>query len=244
LNPSRHLLFDEEKTMKRCCLAATLVAVLGLAVSAPVRGQMGMDLFKRPAIAKVFHPVIGKGAVYASTDKNGKDRKSEIAIVGKDSFEGQEAYWMQFVSTDPDGKTYIGKTLITPSDFQFHKMIIQPPGQQAMEMPINMNSNAAARKEKMEDFADWHSVGTESVTVPAGTFSCEHWRNDKTKSDIWTSDKITPFGMVKEVSGSGSSQVLVSVLDNAPDRITGPVKQFDMQQMIQQMQQQRQHPQQ
>ena len=223
--------------MKRCLLPAAVLAVLGLAVSSPAHAQMGMDLFRRPAISKVFHPVIGKGAVYTNTDKNGKDRTSEIAIVGKDSFEGQEAYWMQFVSTDHDGKTYVGKTLITPNDFQFHKMIIQPPGQQAMEMPMNMNSS---RKEKMDEtFADWHTVGTESITVPAGTFSCEHWRNDKTKSDIWTSDKITPFGMVKEVS-SGSTQVLVKVLDSAPDRITGPVKQFDMQQMIQQMQQQRQ----
>jgi len=30
--------------------------------------------------------------------------------------------------------------------------------------------------------------------------------------------------------------VLVKVLDNVPDRITGPVKKFDMQEMMQQMQ--------
>ncbi len=60
-----------------------------------------------------------------------------------------------------------------------------------------------------ENMNEWHSVGTESVTVPAGTFSCEHWRNDKSNSDIWTSDKVTPFGMVKEVSPTwqhGSNQ--------------------------------------
>jgi len=202
---------------------------------------MGMDIFKRPAIAKYFHPVVGKGAVYMNTDKDGKSHNTEIAVVGKDSFEGREAFWMQFVNNESEGKTYVGKSLITTSDFQFHKMIIQPPGQQAMEMPINMN---AARKEKMEDsLADWHSVGTETITVPAGTFSCEHWRNDKRNSDIWASDKVTPFGMVKEVSNGGGTQVLVKVMDNATDRITGPVKQFDMQQMIQQMQQQRQSPQ-
>ena len=96
---------------------------------------MGMDIFKRPAITKVVHPVVGKGAVYEDTGKDSKSRTSEISVVGKDTVDGKEAFWMQFVSTEPDGKTVVGKTLITTSDFQFHRMIIQPPGQQAMEMP-------------------------------------------------------------------------------------------------------------
>jgi hypothetical protein len=229
--------------MQRCWFVFTFLAALSLAAAFPAQAQMGMDMFKRPAIAKVFHPVVGKGAVYLDAGKDGKtNRTTEIAIVGKDSFEGKEGFWMQIVSTDPQGKTFVGKSLITPGDFQFHRMIIQPPGQQAMEMPMNMN---AARKEKIEDnLSEWHSLGTESVTVPAGTFSCEHWRNDKTHAEAWTSDKVTPFGMVKEISSNGDIQVLGKVLDNATDRITGPVKQFDMQEMIQQMQQQRQqHPQ-
>ncbi|HWN76158.1 MAG TPA: hypothetical protein VNO13_10450 [Candidatus Udaeobacter sp.] len=225
--------------MKRSWHVLTILAAIWLAAASPTHAQMGMDMFKRPSITKVFHPVVGKGAAYLDTDKDGKtSRTSEIAVVAKDSFEGKESYWMQIVSTDPQGKTFVGKSLITPGDFQFHRMIIQPPGQQAMEMPIKMN---AARKEKIEEnAAEWHSVGTESITVPAGTFSCEHWRNDKTHAEIWTSDKVTPFGMVKEISGNGNTQVLSKILDNATDRITGPVKQFDMQQMMQQMQQ---HPQ-
>jgi hypothetical protein len=51
------------------------------------------------------------------------------------------------------------------------------------------------------------------------------------------------FGMVKEISGNGNTQVLSKTLDNTTDRITGPVKQFDMQQMTQEMQQHRQQPQ-
>lgn len=225
--------------MKRSWYVLAVLIVLALAAPQYASAQMGMDMFKRPSITKVFHPVVGKGAVYLDTDKDGKNsRTSEIAIVGKDSFEGKESFWMQIVSTDSQGKMFIGKSLITPADFQFHRMIIQPPGQQAMEMPMKMN---AARKEKMEEnLNEWHSVGTESVTVPAGTFSCEHWRNDKTHAEVWTSEKVVPFGMVKEISGNGSTQVLSKILENATDRITGPVKQFDMQQMMQEMQQQRQ----
>ena len=224
--------------MKRSWHVLAILAAISLAAASPSHAQMGMDMFKRPSITKVFHPVVGKGAAYLDTDKDGKtSRTSEIAVVAKDSFEGKEGFWMQIVSTDPQGKTFVGKSLITPGDFQFHRMIIQPPGQQAMEIPVKMN---AARKEKIEEnAAEWHSVGTESITVPAGTFSCEHWRNDKTHAEIWTSDKVTPFGMVKEISGNGSTQVLSKILDNATDRITGPVKQFDLQEMMQQMQQ---HP--
>jgi hypothetical protein len=228
--------------MKRRWLVLAILAAISLVAASPSHAQMGMDMFKRPSITKVFHPVVGKGAVYLDTDKDGKtSRTSEIAVVAKDSFEGKDGFWMQIVSTDPQGKTFVGKSLITPGDFQFHRMIIQPPGQQAMEMPMKMN---AARKEKIEEnAADWHSVGTDSITVPAGTFSCEHWRNDKTHAEIWTSDKVTPLGMVKEISGNGNTQVLSKILDSATDRITGPVKQFDMQQMMQEMQQHRQQPQ-
>jgi len=229
--------------MKRSWIAAAVVAVLSLAVANTAHAQMGMDIFKRPSITKAFHPVVGKGAAYLSTNKSGGTRNTEIGIVGKDSAEGKEGFWMEFVSSANNGKQMVGKVLITTGDFEFRRMVFQQPGQPAMEMPMNMMG--AARKEKMEDrLGEYHSVGTESVTVPAGTFSCEHWRNDKTHGEVWTSDKVTPSGLVKEVSPNGETEVLVKVLDSFPDRITGPVKQFDVHQMMQEMQQRRQQPQQ
>jgi hypothetical protein len=87
-------------------------------------------------------------------------------------------------------------------------------------------------------------VGTESITVPAGTFSCEHWKNDKTGGEVWTNEKVTPFGLVKEMSND-HSMVLLKVLNDYPDRITGPVQPFDPQMMMQQqMQRRQQQPQQ
>jgi len=203
---------------------------------------MGMDLFKKPDIAKAFNPVVGKGAQYLNTSTSATPAKTstiEISIVGKESVEGKDGYWMEFVSTTEKNQLSVGKALFTKDDFQFHRMIVQVPGQGAMEMPFN--STAANRGKPQESMNDWHSVGTESVTVSAGTFSCEHWRNDKSNSDVWTSDKVTPFGMVKEVSLHGS-MVLTKVITDAQDRITGPVTKFDPQQMMQQMQQQHQKP--
>jgi len=225
--------------MKRCCLGLTVLAIC-LSVASTASAQMGMDLFKKPDIAKAFNPVVGKGAQYLNTTASTSAKKSstmEMYIVGKESVEGKDGFWMEFVTADEKNQTFVGKALFTKEDFQFHRMIMQMPGQGAMEMPFNPT---AAHREKMEEnMNEWHSVGTESVTVPAGTFSCEHWRNDKSNSDVWTSDKVTPFGMVKEVSPQGI-MVLTKVITDAQDRITGPVKKFDMQQMMQQMQQQ--HP--
>ena len=229
--------------MKRSLSVLAVLLMLTLAAAQPSHAQMGMDMFKRPAITKVFHPVVGKGAVYVDAGKEGKDvRTVEIAVIGKESFEGKDGFWMQFVSTDPQGKTIVGKSLITPADYQLHRFIVQQAGQPAMEMPAQMNP---AHKQQMEEnFNDWHSIGTETITVPAGTFACEHWRNDKTHAESWTSDKVTPFGMVKSLKANGETELLSKLIDNATDRITGPVKQFDMQEMMQQMQQQhQQHPQ-
>jgi len=231
----------KENPMKRCWIGLAVLAVCFL-VASSASAQMGMDLFRKPDIAKAFNPVVGKGAQYLSTtDAKGttRTRTMEMYIVAKESVEGKDGYWMEFVMTDEKNQSSVGKALFTKDDFQFHRMIIQAPGQGAMEMPFNPN---AARKEKMEDtINEWHSVGSESITVPAGIFSCEHWRNDKRNSDIWTSDKVTPFGMVKETNPNGG-MVLTKVITDAQERITGPVKQFDMQQMMQQMQQQHQKP--
>jgi len=225
--------------MKPKTCVVSLLLVLGFASSA--WAQMGMDLFKKPSITKVFHPVVGKGAQYETTSKGTESRVTtmEMGIVGKETVEGKDGYWMQFVSSDAKGQSAVGKALFTVDDFQFHRMIVQPPGQGAIEMPMNVSGRT--REKIDEQMKDWHSVGTETITVPAGTFSCDHWKNDKDGAEVWTSDKVTPYGLVKE-TGKNSTMVLVKVLDNVPDRITGPVKKFDIQEMMQQMQQQRQQP--
>jgi hypothetical protein len=227
----------KEKIMKRNVWVTFCAFVLTLALASVARAQMGMDMFKKPAVAKAFHPVVGKGAEYETTSNGSGDAKThtmEMGVVGKESVDGKDGYWMQFVVTTNKGQTMVGKALITGDDFQFRRMIVQPPGQPAMEMPVTF---AARNRGNMEEaMADFHSVGTETVTVPAGTFNCDHLKNDKDGSEIWTSDKVSPYGLVKRTSKDGTT-VLVKVLDDYQDRITGPVRQLDMQQMMQQRQQ-------
>jgi hypothetical protein len=228
--------------MKRMALVVSLSAVLGGACA--VHAQMGMDMFtKRLTITKVFHPVVGKGAQYETTKGSGsKPTEMEMAIVGKESVEGKDGYWMQIAFSGENGQKMVGKSLITADDFRPRRMIVDMPGQGAMEMPMNMSApRANARNEMQEKMNDWHSVGTETITVPAGTFSCEHWQNVKGDQNAWTSDKVYPFGLVKSV-GQGDTTVLVKVLDSVPDRITGPVKKFDIQEMMRQKMREQQKP--
>src|SRR5271170_6565167 len=93
---------------------AVLIALLGFASTA--KAQMGMDLFRQPAIGKVFHPVVGKGAEYLSTSTRAGETKTmslEMGIVGKDMVDGKEAYWMQFAASGENEQMQTGKALIT-----------------------------------------------------------------------------------------------------------------------------------
>src|SRR6266436_2612786 len=192
-----------------------LVLAALLCASAAARAQMmGLSPFKKPNIADIFKPVVGNGAVYETrrTDQEGAPKQPlEMTVVGSESFEGREAYWLEFAHMDPrSGSLGYAKMLMTRDDFQPHRMIVQQAGQPAMELSLHASMHASMHKHKEEELEKWHLAGSESITVPAGTFSCQHWKKDEGVGDVWTTDKVSPFGMVKYIS-SGESMVLVKV---------------------------------
>ncbi len=128
--------------------------------------------------------------------------------------------------------TVYSKALISKEDFQVHRTIMQIPGHPAMEMKVNPTSQDVQRRQ--DELSQWSQTGTETITVPAGTFVCQHWKKNDGKGDVWANDQISPFGMVKEVNPS-SSMVLVKVIKDAKDHITGPVTPFDPQAFRQMM---------
>ncbi|HEY1585939.1 MAG TPA: hypothetical protein VGH63_09650 [Polyangia bacterium] len=58
-------------------------------------------------------------------------------------------------------------------------------------------------------------VGSEKITVPAGTFETKHYKRDLPKEaggmtlDVWMSDKAVPTGVVK-LSGSGGVEMVLA----------------------------------
>ena len=79
-------------------------------------------------------------------------------------------------------------------------------------------------------------VGTESVTVPAGTFTCQHYRMKDGSGDVWISEKVGPWGLVKAVD-KGQTIVLNKAITDGKDHITGTPKKFDPMEMMRNRQQ-------
>lgn len=215
-----------------------LAAAVCLLATHHASAQLGMNIFKKPNIADLFKPVVGSGALYETQASNRQKDASqmEMAIVAKEMVDGQQGYWMEFghkALSDPGPMRY-SKILVT-NDFQFKKLIFQQPGQPAMEMPFNPTQQA--KNNMHEELDKWHQVGSESITVPAGTFSCTHWKKDTGTGDVWASDKISPMSVVKMVT-QDETMVLVKVINGATDHITGPVTKFDPQAFGRQMRQQ------
>jgi hypothetical protein len=218
--------------MKR--LLGVLLAAAGcLCLSAGVVGQMGIGLFSKPNIADIFKPVVGSGAAYEqqSTDPKRPGAQLEMTIVGKEMTPTGEAYWMEVGHTDPKEGAMMYTKMLVSKDFQFTKIVFQRPGQPAMEMPFDPSQ--AAKHNMKDEMAKWQQVGTETITVPAGTFRCAHWKKDDGTDEVWTSDKVTPMAMVKQ-AGKNNSMVLTKIINGATDHITGPVTKFDPQAFMQQ----------
>ena len=51
---------------------------------------MGMEFFKKPAIADIFKPVVGSGAVY-ETERDQKKSTMEMTVVGQEAVDGKDA---------------------------------------------------------------------------------------------------------------------------------------------------------
>jgi hypothetical protein len=173
-------------------------------------------------LATFWHPVVGSGAVYETTEKDGgRKRTMELTVVGKESVEGKEAYWLEVAMQSPDmSGTIYAKDLMIPGEFRPLRVIFQLPGSPAMEMPLRPNPNAKLHLGDKKTT----KVGSETILVPAGSFVCDHWKADQT--DVWVSSKVSPLTVVKSVS-QRDTQVLVKTLTNVKDHITGPVQPFD-----------------
>jgi hypothetical protein len=225
-----------KKTM--IVLFAMLTAVF------PVAAQMGMGMgmgARVPTLSGIWHPVVGTGASYEVTKSDGVKIPYEISIVGKEDVDGKPAYWMEMSMVDPrtSSNVYV-KSLTTVNENHVisSRMIMQMPGQDPMEMDSTMAAQARRMQEPPSSDINEKAeiVGTESVTVPAGTFTCQHYRMKDGSGDAWVSDKVSPWGLVKGM-GKGETIVLTKAITDAKDHITGTPKKFDPMQMMRNRQQ-------
>ena len=97
----------------------------------------------------------------------------EMAIVGKETVDGKDAYWWEMAMPDQRaGGEMVFKTLLVMDGENTHasKMIMQFPGKPPMEMPAGMGRGDHSRV-PTDARNDAEDLGSESITVPAGTFT-------------------------------------------------------------------------
>lgn len=211
-------------------VAALLVAATPLAAQ-----MMGM---MPPTVSGVWNPTVGSGATYEMVDKNGQKQTLTFAIVGKEDSNGQTGYWQEFQMTDKSGKPVVVQLLMVKDGLQMTtpKMILQsgsqPPMQMSMSTIMAMSSRGGFTPPPppKADFRDTaERVGVESVTTPAGTFECEHWRNKDGSGEIWFTPKLAPWGLVKMTSDKNGTMIVTKVITDAKSHITGtPMNMDDM----------------
>ena len=207
-----------------------LIAFATTALTQLSSAQRGM-MMQPPDIAGVFNPVVGSGASYEMVKTNGEKIPFDMAVVDKDASGG---YWIEYSMQNPklNGPVYMKNLMVHQSDdIIIQRSIMQMPGRPPMDMSSMMSMKAMQSPKEKADFrANAQNMGTESVTTPAGTFSCEHWRNAKDGTDVWLSDKIVPWRLVK-MSGANNTLTLVKIISDAKTHITGtPVSMEEMMQ--------------
>ena len=208
---------------------AAFLCALCLGVAASAAAQFGHRGPQAPQIPTPFKPVVGSGAEYQFTGK-GENADFAYAVVGKEQVDGNEGYWLEIRIHNKKMKgEMVMKELMVMNGSQpeLKRLISQPPGRPAMELPSSMLGMVKKRtptsvggNEKIGGLGQ--KIGTESITVPAGTFECDHYRTQEEGStvDLWISSKVSPYGVVKMVRND-ATMVLQKVLTNETSHIKG-----------------------
>jgi hypothetical protein len=202
-----------------------------LLAAVPAAAQMGMGMGMRtPDIPGVFHPVNGSGAVYHISTARQPNLNVAIAIVGQEG----DAYWMEIRMSGTQNGDIVMKQLMSPGGNgrqpQITRRIVQTGGSPPMELPAGMGNMSMGRGAPGAASATHEmgaKLGTESITVPAGTFECDHYVSTSAsgkKADLWISTRISPYGLVKMTS-EDTNMELQKVLEHEATQIKGePMK--------------------
>ena len=212
------------------------IAVLALAAG-NASPQMGMGT-RPPQFKGVWNPVVGSGAAYQVDGKESHKSEMEVAVVGTETVDGKPGYWLEMTMKDPrmDGTVYMKNLIVLDGkNTRMRRMIMQAPGQPPMEFPLEMTQRGRPQEQHADIREQAERLGTESVTTPAGAFTCEHYRLKDGSADVWVSDKVAPWGVVK-MTGRDSNMTLVRVITNAKTHITGTPQKFDPMEMMRRQQ--------
>jgi hypothetical protein len=196
-----------------------------LVAAAPLTAQSLAE-----ACAAVGELTVGQWAQYQLTSPEIPGGATmRFAVVGTEAVGGTEHYWHETTMTGAMGEVVM-QMLIAGypyADGDIQRMIVKQGNQPAMEfsaqMMAMMRQSGAGRnpaQSATDDCGAATLVGTETVTVPAGSFDVLRIRPAETNAgDLWLDIDI-PFAIVRFSDGVGNVMELVAHGMDATSAIT------------------------
>jgi hypothetical protein len=178
-------------------------------VAAPLNAQDQAE-----ACAAVTQSKVGYWAEYDLDDRSTNEVSSlRFAMIERPK--EADRTWYEFQAATNRGDVIV--QLDVPGwPFEVEQVtgvIVKMAGQPAMRLPTEMLAMLQQQigDNPMADFADRCAasalLGTESLEVPAGTFSTLHIRSDDGGAEAWISPDV-PFGIVKGIAPEGGTLIL------------------------------------
>ena len=210
--------------MRKIVLTVSVLLILSPVLSAYAQFGRGSG----PRFYSDFKPVVGGWSEYQTTEKGGSSSKMKMAVVGKEG----DAYWYEMAMEGRREGKVITKMLVSgdPGETKnVKRMIVKTGDNPAMEMPVQMMEQAAKPQEPKGKIVD---KGTETIKVPAGTFTTQHmqYQDGERVVDTWVAKDVSPYGMVKSQS-KDFEMVLLGYGTGAKTQITETPQKFEMPQM-------------
>jgi hypothetical protein len=154
---------------------------------------------------KLVNPSVGVWAWYDVKDTtSGEHVFLRQAVVGEAKVDGKNGFWIETEVVPRIGYPIIYKMLLTGpagDPKNIHKLIFREGSNEPKEVAVD---TAAAQPGSLGS-AERKTVGTEKIETQQGAVEAEHVvaEQDGKKTDVWTSDKVPPMGILKLVSPDG-----------------------------------------
>ncbi|MCS4540839.1 MAG: hypothetical protein HY929_00725 [Euryarchaeota archaeon] len=155
---------------------------------------------------------VGQWVQYNVKDREGKESTMKYSIVGSEVIEGKTYFWYEMKVETAQGKSIL-KYLFSPDLSEIKRVVVKSGDQPAVEMPASFfgQYKKSAQTAPSQSTVETGKVGTEVINVPAGTFTCIHYRTttDSTTFDSWISGKVPIIAMVKSAGSDGFTMGLI-----------------------------------
>jgi len=177
-------------------------------------------------------PAVGCWAEYKCTYEKQTPMTSRYAVVGTEQRKGTEYKWVELkLHDDAKGRDMVYQMLVPGGPLQMDQVeevvmkLGTDPAMKMNGMMMNMIRGQLGKNSAFKDACrEATLVGSEKVTVPAGTYLAKRYHSGKYDTDSWI-DPSVPFAMLKS-TGKSHAIELVATGDGAKSSISEEAKEL------------------